>query len=427
MNTAAVRANWIGQVIDGRFTLLQWLGSSASNDVFLTELQGPGSQKAAIKLVHADVDGSNTYLSRWQVATTLSHPHLVRLLHVGRCQINTAELLYVVMEYAEEDLSQILPQRPLTPDEAREMLCPLLDALSYLHEKGFVHGHLKPSNIMVVNDELKLSSDSLSRPGELDKIILASNLYVPAEAEISPAADVWSLGVTLVEALTQRPPTWDRATHGDPVVPKSFPQPFADIAQECLRSDPVRRCTVAEIRARLQPTRSHQRPASKNGREAPAKLRATKLIGAALVLLAIIAVLKFVFHQARPSLPAQEQQPPSAVSTLPFQSQTSKGTAIKGAVTERVLPDVPRAASRTIQGKVTVRIRVTVDPRGEVSSVKVDSVGPSKYFANLALQAARRWKFKPAQVDGQAVPSVWVLRFQFGQAATEVTPIEASP
>jgi TonB family protein len=427
MNTAAVRADWIGRVIDGRFTLLQWLGSSASSDVFLTELQGPGSQKVAIKLVPADAKDPNKRLSRWQVMTTLSNPHLVRLLHVGRCQINTAELLYVVMEYAEEDLSQILPQRPLTPDEAREMICPLLDALSYLHEKGFMHGHLKPSNIMVVDDQLKLSSDSLSRPGELAKIASTSNPYVPPEAEISPVGDVWSLGVTLVEALTQRPPTWDRATHGDPVLPESFPPPFAYIAQECLRSDPARRCTVAEIRARLEPTRSHQRPASKNGRVAPAKLRATKLIGAALVLLAIIAVLKFVFHQARPSLPAQEQQPPSAVSTLPFQSQTSKGTLVKGVVAERVLPDVPRAASRTIQGKVTVRIRVTVDPRGEVSSAKVDSLGPSKYFANLALQAVRRWKFKPAQVDGQTVSSVWVLQFQFRQTATEVTPSEASP
>ncbi len=74
-----------------------------------------------------------------------------------------------------------------------------------------------------------------------------------------------------------------------------------------------------------------------------------------------------------------------------------------------------------------MRIRVTVDPSGEVSSAKVDSLGPSKYFANLAVQAARQWKFKPAQVDGQAVSSVWVLRFQFGQATIEVTPTEASP
>ena len=52
------------------------------------------------------------------------------------------------MEATEEDLSQILPQRRLTPEEAREMLGPVLDALSYLHGKGFAHGAIKPANIM---------------------------------------------------------------------------------------------------------------------------------------------------------------------------------------------------------------------------------------------------------------------------------------
>ncbi len=340
MNTEAVRANWIGQVIDGRFTLVQWLGSSAWSDVFLTELQGPGSQKVAIKIIQADADGPNAYLSRWQVATTLSHPHLVRLFHFGRCQINTAQRLYVVMEYAEEDLSQILPQRPLTPDEAREMLYPVLDALSYLHEKGFVHGHLKPSNIMVVDDQVKLSCDSLCTPGEPLIARAASNLYAPPEAEISAAADAWGLGVTLVEGLTQRPPAWDRATHGDPVLPETIPQPFADIAQACLRYDPVHRCTIADIRARLEPTRSLQKPTSKDTGKAPAKVRVT-LIAAALALLAIIAVVKFGSHQTPPSLPTQAQQAPPAITTLLAQSQAPrnqapKGTVAKGAVTERV-------------------------------------------------------------------------------------------
>lgn len=426
MNAAAVSTNWIGQVIDSRFTLLQWLGSSAQSDVFLTELQGPGSQKVAIKLIQADGDGPNVYLSHWKVATTLSHPQLVRLFHFGRCQMNTAQLLYAVMEYSEEDLSQILPQRPLTPNEVREMLYPVLDALSYLRERGVVHGHLKPSNIMVVDNQVKLSCDSLCALGGPGRIArAASNLYAPPEAEVSPAADVWSLGMTLVEALTQRPPTWNRATHGDPVVPKSIPQPFADIARECLRSDPVRRCTAADIKARLEPARLLQTPAKK-GRGAPAKVRVA-LIAAALALLVTITVVKFGSNQTRTSVPT-----PPAITTIPAQpqalrNQNLKGTVVKGAVTERVLPDVPWAASRTIQGKVTVRIRVSVDPSGEVSTAKVDSLGPSKYFANLALQAARRWKFKPAQVDGKTVSSVWVLRFQFGRAATEVTPIETYP
>ena len=121
------------------------------------------------------------------------------------------------------------------------MLDPILDALSYLHGRGFAHGHLKPSNILVVDDQLKLSTDSLHIAGEFDEHFTTAEVYDAPEARrfqaISPAADVWSLGVTLVEALSQRPPDSDRSTNRGLVVPESIPQPFAGIAQECLRRD----------------------------------------------------------------------------------------------------------------------------------------------------------------------------------------------
>ena len=91
------------------------------------------------------------------------------------------------------------------------------------------------------------------------------------------------------------------------------------------------------------------------------------------------------------------------------------------------MPDVPQKVSATIHGKVQVSIRVTVDPGGNVSNASVDSPGPSKYLAKLALQAAQRWRFNPPQVNGQAVASEWVLRFEFGHTATEVTPVEVTP
>jgi TonB family protein len=434
MNTAAIRTDWIGRVIDGRFTLLQWLGGSESGGVFLTELLGHLSQKAAIKLIPADAADAEVHIAGWAVTTTLSHPHLMRLFHTGRCQIDTTELLYAVTEYAEEVLSQILPERSLTPSEAREMLDPVLDALSYLHGNGLVHGHLRPSNIMVVDNQLKLSSDSLHVAGQLGNHLPALSIYDAPEAAtepISPAADVWSLGVTLVEALTQHPPVWDRSTQREPIVPQSIPQPFARITQECLRSDPSRRCTLSDVKARLEPARSLPDPASKTRRAAPAKLRVTALVAAVLVLIAIIAALLLRSHHVEPSFPAGEKlaltiPAPPPQSPVPA-TQTSKGAAVKGAVAERVLPDVLPSARESIRGQVNVTIRVTVDPGGNVSNAALDSPGPSKYFAKLALQAAQHWRFEPAQVDGQAVSSVWILQFQFTQAATDVTPVQATP
>jgi protein TonB len=171
----------------------------------------------------------------------------------------------------------------------------------------------------------------------------------------------------------------------------------------------------------------------------------------ALVLLVVVAVLLLRSHPAEPSQPAADVQPAPAMTALPPSSpapvtqssstamtalppaspasatQSSNAAMVKGDVAERVLPDVPEKVRATIHGKVPVSIRVKVDPDGKVSNAAVDSQGPSKYFAKAALQAAQQWRFKPAQVNGQAVSSVWVLHFVFGPAATEITPVRTSP
>src|SRR5579863_1211068 len=166
MNTAAAPENWEGQIVDGKFPLLKWLGGSERGDVFRTQLPGKEPQAAAIKLVSPEIGNAERQVSRWQMAATLTHPHLLRVLHAGQCKIGNTPLLYVVMEYGEEDLSQVLPARALSANETREMLPPLLDVISYLHSRGLVHGRIKPSNIMAVADQLKLSSDSVHAVSE---------------------------------------------------------------------------------------------------------------------------------------------------------------------------------------------------------------------------------------------------------------------
>ena len=435
MNTATIRSDWVGRVVEGRFPLLQWLGGSESGGVFLTELQGQPPQKAAIKLIPADTEDAEAHIAGWAAATALAHPHLMRLFDSGRCQIDDAALLFIVTEYSEEVLSQILEDRPLTPAEAGEMLDPVLDALFYLHGKGFVHGHLKPSNIMVVGDRLKLSLDSLQVMGQLGEHFPPASVYDAPEratGAVSPAVDVWSLGVTLVEALTQDPPVFDKSTKSNPVVPEFMPQPFAAIAQECLRQDPVRRCTLLQIKARLEPVPSHQDLPDTTRRTRFARFPVMVLIGAVLVLLAVIAVLQTRSHRISSSLQAENQRSLPNTAVVPPASpvvgtQAVQGSVVKGAVAERILPHISEKASLTIQGKIKVKVRVKVDSSGKVSDAALESPGPSKYFANQALQAARNWRFKPAQVDGKAVSSVWILLFQFAQTATDATPVETSP
>ena len=461
MDTEINRSEWVGRVIDGRFTLLRWLGGSEGSNVFLTELPEDRSRKAAIKLIPADDRDAEARIAESIAKMPLSHPHLMRLFYTGRCEIGAGHMHYAVTEYAEENLAEILPERPLTPTEVSEMLGPLLDALSYLHRKGFVHGHLKPSNILVVDDQLKLSWDNLHVAGESGKGLPAPSIYDAPESAtvpVSPAVDIWSLGITLVEALTQHRPIWERSTETEPVVPESIPQPFAEIARECLRSDPARRCTLSDIRARLESARSLPEQADKTSSANSAKFRVTALVAAVLVLLAIAAVVLLRPHQSEPSAPAAEEQQPApaiappqspaprtpapeaateeqrpspAIATPAPQSSapknlSSKAVAAKDGVVLQVMPTVFHSASESIHGQISVRIRVTVDPSGNVSNAELDSPGPSKYFAKVALQAAQQWKFKPAEAGGQAVSSVWILQFQFTQSGTNVIPTEVS-
>jgi eukaryotic-like serine/threonine-protein kinase len=246
---------WEGQAVDG-FPLRQYLGGSDHSAVYLTQLNSSGEQKAAIKFIPADAS-AYTQLAKWRVAGELTHPHLLQLIRVGRCELANTNFLYVVMEHAEENLAEILPQRALEPDEARQVLESALNALSYLHAQGLAHTRIKPGNILAAGDQLKLSSDALSEIGSAQVTAPQSSIYTAPEsatAPISAAADVWSLGVTLVEALTQRTPVLRGQMDVELPVPETIPPPYLEIARRTVQVDPSRRASLKEISTLLNPT-----------------------------------------------------------------------------------------------------------------------------------------------------------------------------
>ncbi len=79
------------------------------------------------------------------------------------------------------------------------------------------------------------------------------------------------------------------------------------------------------------------------------------------------------------------------------------------------MPVISSGAQRTVQGKVRVQIEVRVDATGKVTEARFKTAGPSRYFAERALEAARQWKFQPPVKNGQAVASVWVVKFMIGR------------
>jgi len=252
---AEVRNNWEGRTVNGTFPLRRFLGSSNHSSVFLTESTVEGFLNAAIKLVPVDPARSQQQLWQWKTASTFAHPHLMRLLDSGQCELDGQALLFVVMEYAEESLSQILPFRALGPDEVQELLVPTLDALAFLHREKWIQGQLKPSNFLVVNDHLKLAIDTIRPVGVSQMAPRRPSIYEPPESDegtVSAAGDIWALGVTMTEALTQYPPHWLGGRTDPPTFPTNLPPEFADTIQLCLSPNPDERPTVAQLQAKTK-------------------------------------------------------------------------------------------------------------------------------------------------------------------------------
>ncbi|MGP0097409.1 MAG: TonB family protein [Terriglobales bacterium] len=429
---------WTGRGIAGKFSLQSYLGSSGHSAVFLSVRQGSdGPEKVAIKLMAVGGRAAEQQLQRWQTSCDLSHPNLIRIFEAGRCEVDGVDLVYVVEEYAEENLSQILPERALTPQEAEETLAPVLLALQFLQEKGLVHGRVRPANIFAIEDQVKLSSDSASAPGHRDRNPVAS-AYDPPETltgEVSAPADVWQLGVLLTEVLTQRLPVLD-AQNQRAVAPAELPQSFREIIENCLQVDPSSRWSVTQIASHLEGRKALEggktqgptpvaavagKPGGAMRQALPHPERSSEVHNRgwkwlyAIVLVAAIAIVLFLIARSHPTAPSsiqttsiqatQEQQ-----SANPGALAAASGTS-EGQVVERVTPKLAPGALQSINGKIRIQVKLEVDEGGKVAKAQLKSAGPSKYFAEHALEAARRWTFRPALENGHPVRSQWIVQF----------------
>lgn len=631
---------WVGLVARLNYPLRAFLGASEHTAVFLTQLGLDPEQKAAIKIIPADAPNARIQRSRWERAVRLPHFRLLRLFETGECTLDGTLVFYAVTEFADENLSQILAFRPLNPHEARQALKSILEALVYLHSRGIVHARLKPSNIVLVQGQIKLTFDGLATVGETRDTLGPVSPYDPPEAAAglaSTAGDIWALGMILVETLSLELPAWQTIWRGDPVIPDTIREPFLDIARHCLRRNPHRRWTASEIATRLQLTpalplklRVPEPPPRPSFRESlrdlwlrlPSLPRPTLrlpsfrfpsfhlpafrlpklnlpafrmpafrlpkpnlpafhlpafhmpklnrpafrlpsfrlpsfrfpklklpsfrmptfrvpklnfpafrmpafrrpslrlptfslpdlhlrplwqrtarwltarteispslrrplaspriLVPSAILFLAFAAILvvpRLLTEQpqAQPSAshasgktpPASKAArktaasrssakpagavatspasrppaPPVPAPTLPVPSspasvapRTPSPTAAlsatgtpRGAVLQQILPAISQNALNTVRGTVRISVKVKVSPSGQVLDAEFVSPGPSKTFAALALDAARRWQFTAPSSGGQPLPSEWLILFQITQSGVSALPQQSTP
>ncbi len=460
---------WQGHVIHDVFPLGRYLGCSDHSGVFLTKSAAPDSSEVAIKLIPTDRTRAESLLPRWKRAGRIVHPHLLKLLHSGGCQLGGLPYLYVVMEYADQTLAQLLQRRALTEDEAREMMRPTLDALAFLHGLNLVQGQLKPANILVVGDQLKLASDTIYPVTEVKMSAKTPGVYDPPEARhggSSTAADIWALGVCLFEALTRRP-LIGRGERSEAVaLPADFSPAFRDVVARCLNPNPQNRPSATELvsltfgqpagsapDATVQPapivppeptppeptppriTHLPAAPAAAKRASSMAESQKPRAwLTAALGAIAIFAlgwtgVRIFGSHRSPAPLSAPEGSP----SQIPGGTEPMTGDARKSASTalpprpsrsepatsppalHAEIPEVSPSARRTIIGHIKIWVRVIVEQDGSVYAATADRLGPSRYFQRVAVEAAKKWTFPPINVPSRRLMQI---RFDFSRDGT---------
>jgi serine/threonine protein kinase len=169
----------------------------------------------------------------------------------------------------------------LTFPDQLVLLKTVAHSLRILHDRGIVHGDLKPSNVLIKRTELGYTTKLIDfdnaylagEPPPPEEIVGTMNYYPPelvgyiqetgtTTAELTQKADIFALGLIYAEYLTGAPPTFDAAAHQYAGVaaaagqilrlpPTSLPTPVVELVDRMLLTDPAARPTIAEIHSTL--------------------------------------------------------------------------------------------------------------------------------------------------------------------------------
>ena len=303
-------------------------------------------------------------------AAKLSHPNIVTIFEVGE----TDGLLFIAMEFLDgKPFDKLLEERTELIVAQVDLMVPVSDALSALHQVGIIHRDLKPANIVVLPDGTpklvdfgiaKDLSDGITRTGT----VMGTPTYMSPEQllgnEVDARSDIYAVGVILYEIVSgHRPFTGNQVAilaqilHGKRIPPSTHnpdvPAFLEAIIDKALALEPDERFqSAAEVSAALEdaleeigtPTRTKRRPLSKFFKaDAETKYDGGETSFGTETELAEPTNFAdpaetddLTFEPAEPVPPSQPQAPPAA---LPAEPNSAEATLLEA-------PPTPAATSR---------------------------------------------------------------------------------
>jgi serine/threonine protein kinase/tetratricopeptide (TPR) repeat protein len=207
----------------GPYRIERELGRGGMGTVYLAEREEHFRQRVALKLIRRGLDLEEHLLRRFvderQILATLEHPGIARLLDGG---VTPDGAPWFAMEYVEgKPLDSWCDEQTLSVEDRMKLFAEVCDAVAYAHGQQIVHRDLKPSNILVTGGgAVKLLDFGIAKlltPGasaDADLTRTGLRMLTPEYASpeqlrgdpITPASDVYSLGILLYRLLTGRRP-----------------------------------------------------------------------------------------------------------------------------------------------------------------------------------------------------------------------------
>ena len=207
-------ASAIGELIADRYELLDVVGTGGMSSVYRA-LDTLLERNVALKVLHPHHGDDSEYVERFRrearSVAQLSHPNIVTVIDRGESDGQQ----YIVFEYVDgESLKELVDRTgPLPVRRVIELGLQIADALAFAHQHGLVHRDVKPQNVLINSEgEAKVTDFGIARSLDVEHgvtetgtVLGTSNYLSPEQArgqQVSPATDVYSLGVVLYELLT---------------------------------------------------------------------------------------------------------------------------------------------------------------------------------------------------------------------------------